>query len=66
VVTASKHQKEKRSMNHFAGLDVSVKQTETFVSFRNPFRGPTMTYIQIESLIKIVLGLHPSGTRTGS
>jgi hypothetical protein len=22
-----KHQKEKRSMNHFAGLDVSVKET---------------------------------------
>ena len=24
---ASSHQKEKRSMNHFAGLDVSVKET---------------------------------------
>jgi transposase len=27
VVTGLKHQKEKRSMEHFAGLDVSVKQT---------------------------------------
>jgi Transposase len=27
VCTASKHQKEKRSMDHFAGLDVSVKET---------------------------------------
>jgi hypothetical protein len=27
VVTASKHQKEKRWMDHFAGLHVSVKQT---------------------------------------
>jgi hypothetical protein len=27
VVTGLKHQKEKRSMDHFAGLDVSVKDT---------------------------------------
>jgi transposase len=27
VVTGLKHQKEKRSMDHFAGLDVSVKET---------------------------------------
>ena len=27
VVTGPKHQKEKRSMEHFAGLDVSVKET---------------------------------------
>jgi transposase len=26
-VTGLKHQKEKRSMEHFAGLDVSVKET---------------------------------------
>jgi hypothetical protein len=26
VVTGLKHQKEKRSMDHFAGLDVSVKE----------------------------------------
>ena len=27
MVTGPKHQKEKRSMDHFAGLDVSVKET---------------------------------------
>ena len=27
MVTGLKHQKEKRSMDHFAGLDVSVKET---------------------------------------
>ena len=27
MVTGLKHQKEKRSMDHFAGLDVSVKDT---------------------------------------
>jgi transposase len=27
VVTGLKHQKEKRSMDYFAGLDVSVKET---------------------------------------
>jgi predicted NBD/HSP70 family sugar kinase len=27
VVTASSNQKEKRSMDHFGGLDVSVKET---------------------------------------
>jgi hypothetical protein len=27
VVTGLNHQKEKRSMDHFAGLDVSVKET---------------------------------------
>jgi transposase len=27
VVTGLKHQKEKRSMDHFAGLDVSVNET---------------------------------------
>jgi hypothetical protein len=27
VVTGLKHQKEKRSMEHFAGLDVSVNET---------------------------------------
>ena len=26
MVTGLKHQKEKRSMDHFAGLDVSVKE----------------------------------------
>ena len=26
-----KHQKEKRSMDHFAGLDVSVKETSIFI-----------------------------------
>ena len=26
-----KHQKEKRSMDHFAGLDVSVKQTSVCI-----------------------------------
>ena len=31
VVTASKHQKEKRSMDHFAGLDVSVKETSVCI-----------------------------------
>ena len=27
VIHSLKHQKEKRSMDHFAGLDVSVKET---------------------------------------
>ena len=27
MVTGLKHQKEKRSMDHFGGLDVSVKET---------------------------------------
>jgi len=31
VVTGLKHQKEKRSMEHFAGLDVSVKQTSVCI-----------------------------------
>jgi transposase len=31
VVTGLKHQKEKRSMDHFAGLDVSVKQTNVCI-----------------------------------
>jgi transposase len=31
VVTGLKHQKEKRSMDHFAGLDVSVKETSVCV-----------------------------------
>jgi len=31
VVTGLKHQKEKRSMEHFAGLDVSVKETSVCV-----------------------------------
>ena len=28
MVTGLKHQKEKRSMDYFAGLDVSVKETK--------------------------------------
>jgi hypothetical protein len=28
-----KHQKEKRSMDHFAGLDVSVKETRPYMVF---------------------------------
>jgi transposase len=31
VVTGLKHQKEKRSMDHFAGLDVSVKDTSVCI-----------------------------------
>jgi len=31
VVTGPKHQKEKRSMEHFAGLDVSVKETSVCI-----------------------------------
>jgi transposase len=31
VVTGLKHQKEKRSMDHFAGLDVSVKETSVCI-----------------------------------
>jgi transposase len=31
VVTGPKHQKEKRSMDHFAGLDVSVKETSVCI-----------------------------------
>ena len=31
MVTGLKHQKEKRSMDHFAGLDVSVKQTSVCI-----------------------------------
>jgi transposase len=31
VVTGLKHQKEKRSMEHFAGLDVSVKETSVCI-----------------------------------
>ena len=31
VVTDPKHQKEKRSMDYFAGLDVSVKDTSVCV-----------------------------------
>jgi len=31
VVTGLKHQKEKRSMDYFAGLDVSVKETSVCI-----------------------------------
>ena len=31
VVTGLKHQKEKRNMDHFAGLDVSVKETSVCI-----------------------------------
>jgi len=31
VVTGLKHQKEKRSLDHFAGLDVSVKDTSVCI-----------------------------------
>ena len=31
MVTGLKHQKEKRSMEHFAGLDVSVKETSVCI-----------------------------------
>ena len=31
MVTGLKHQKEKRSMEHFAGLDVSVKDTSVCI-----------------------------------
>ena len=31
VVYGLKHQKEKRSMDHFAGLDVSVKDTSVCI-----------------------------------
>ena len=31
MVTGLKHQKEKRSMDHFAGLDVSVKDTSVCI-----------------------------------
>jgi transposase len=31
VVTGLKHQKEKRSMDHFAGLDVSVKEASVCI-----------------------------------
>ena len=31
VVTGLKHQKEKRSMDHFAGLDVSVKDASVCI-----------------------------------
>jgi transposase len=31
VVTGLKHQKEKRSMEHFDGLDVSVKETSVCI-----------------------------------
>jgi hypothetical protein len=31
VVTGPKHQKEKRSMEHFAGLDVSVNETSVCI-----------------------------------
>jgi transposase len=31
VVPGLKHQKEKRSMEHFAGLDVSVKETSVCI-----------------------------------
>jgi transposase len=31
VITCLKHQKEKRSMDHFAGLDVSVKDTSVCI-----------------------------------
>ena len=31
MVTGLKHQKEKRSMDHFAGLDVSVKATSVCI-----------------------------------
>ena len=47
VVTAPKHQKEKRSMDYFAGLDVSVKETRicivdegvTALPYREHFTG---------------------------
>ena len=31
MVTGLRHQKEKRSMDHFAGLDVSVKETSVCI-----------------------------------
>jgi hypothetical protein len=31
VLSRLKHQKEKRSMDHFAGLDVSVKETNVCI-----------------------------------
>ena len=31
MVTGLKHQMEKRSMDHFAGLDVSVKETSVCI-----------------------------------
>ena len=31
MVTGLKHQKAKRSMDHFAGLDVSVKETSVCI-----------------------------------
>ena len=31
MLTGPKHQKEKRSMEHFAGLDVSVKDTSVCI-----------------------------------
>ena len=31
VVNGLKHQKEKRSMDHFAGLDVSVRETSVCI-----------------------------------
>ena len=31
IIRAGHHQKEKRSMDHFAGLDVSVKETSICV-----------------------------------
>jgi hypothetical protein len=37
-VNGLKHQKEKRSMEHFAGLDVSVKETSVcFMRLRSPW-----------------------------
>jgi transposase len=37
--TGPKHQKEKRSMDHFAGLDVSVKDTSALWMTRAGSRG---------------------------
>src|SRR5215472_4950600 len=49
-----KHQKEKRSMNHFAGLDVSVKQTSVCIVDDT---GKTVREVKVASEPEALLGV---------
>jgi len=54
VVTGLKHQKEKRSMDHFAGLDVSVKETSVCIVDDN---GRIVREVKVASEPEALLGV---------
>jgi transposase len=54
VVTELKHQKEKRSMEHFAGLDVSVKETSVCIVDET---GKIVREVRVASEPEALLGL---------